>query len=127
MHLFLIPVKCIFTDMTKEIDTNKIDEMIEELIKNSQDNIISKTFYKTVEFAKEILELSERSDYIKGKIEVDNILGKVYFHICDYENAQMYFLRSLKEAEKSNDNKGMSFALNKYFYVSSGCVAHPTS
>ncbi|MDA3884167.1 MAG: tetratricopeptide repeat-containing sensor histidine kinase [Candidatus Delongbacteria bacterium] len=98
--------------MTKELDINKIDQLIEELKKSSQDNVISKTFYKTVEYAKEILELSERSDYIKGKIEVDNILGKAYFHICDYDTAQMYFLRSLKEAERSNDNKGMSFALN---------------
>ncbi|MDA3884270.1 MAG: tetratricopeptide repeat-containing sensor histidine kinase [Candidatus Delongbacteria bacterium] len=98
--------------MPKQVNINKIDQMIEELKKNSQGDVVSQTFYKTVKFAKEILDLSERSDYIKGKIEVDNILGKLYFHICDYNTAQMYFLRSLKEAEKSNDNKGVSFALN---------------
>ena len=55
-------------NMKKEIDSKKIDQMIEELKKNSQDNVISQTFYKTVEYAKEILQLSEESDYAKGKI-----------------------------------------------------------
>ncbi|MBN2789927.1 MAG: tetratricopeptide repeat-containing sensor histidine kinase [Candidatus Delongbacteria bacterium] len=98
--------------MTNNIDPNKIDKMIADLKENSQENILSANFYKVIESGKKILNLSDQINYTKGKIEADNILGKTYFHICDYETAQMYFLRSLKEAEKSNDKKGISFALN---------------
>ncbi|MCK5759843.1 MAG: tetratricopeptide repeat-containing sensor histidine kinase [Candidatus Delongbacteria bacterium] len=93
-------------------DLKKIDHMIVDLKEISNDNIVSENFYEVVELAKKILELSQKSDYCTGKIEADNILGKAYFHICDYQNSQMYFIKSLKEAERSNDKKGMSFALN---------------
>ncbi|MCK4978842.1 MAG: tetratricopeptide repeat-containing sensor histidine kinase [Candidatus Delongbacteria bacterium] len=93
-------------------DLKKIDQMIVDLKEISDDTIVSEKFYEIVELAKKILVLSQKINYGTGKIEADNILGKAYFHICDYQNSQMYFIKSLKQAEKSNDKKGMSFALN---------------
>ncbi|MCK4980732.1 MAG: hypothetical protein KAS62_10070, partial [Candidatus Delongbacteria bacterium] len=68
-------------------DLKKIDQMIVDLKEISDDNIVSEKFYEIVELAKKILELSQKLDYSTGKIEADNILGKAYFHICDYQNS----------------------------------------
>ncbi|HQO10456.1 MAG TPA: tetratricopeptide repeat-containing sensor histidine kinase [Clostridiales bacterium] len=91
----------------KEIDST-IGSIKEEFQKNFNKN----SYTHITGTANCLLKQSRDINYLKGQYGALNLLGNASFHICDYENAQKYFLESVHIAEKMKDDKSLAYGYN---------------
>ncbi len=92
---------------TSKEDTNKVIYLVElswELVFTTGD------YAKTIQYAREAVELSKKIDYKKGQAEALNVIGAAYMFQGDYEEALSNYTASLEIRELMGNKKGIAAA-----------------
>lgn len=68
-------------------------------------------FKMSLEYAEKALDLSEKSKYLRGKVESLNNVGDAYWYNTDYITAQRYYYKAYRINDSINDKEGLAESL----------------
>lgn len=68
-------------------------------------------FKASINCATQALELSERLNFLSGKVDAYNCMADAYWYHSDYEKAQFYYFRSYRINDSLHNKRGIAYAL----------------
>ena len=87
-------------------DTSRI-KYLNKLSRFTQHN----NFIESYNYAKQALELSEKLNFLPGKIAAFNNFGDAYWYHTDFVTAQKYYFKAYKINDSINDKRGIARSL----------------
>lgn len=92
--------------LTAKDDTNKVKLLI------STSSYLSNSQYKNaMNYANQALELSEKLNYVKGKVSALNCLADAYWFHSDYDKAQQYYFKAYRINDSIQDQQAIAYSL----------------
>lgn len=87
-------------------DTKRVGMLIDLAYEYTNHN-----FRSSIGYAGQALELSEKLDYLKGRVDAYNCMADAYWYHSDYEKAQLYYFKSYRINDSIHNKAGIAFAL----------------
>ena len=115
--LFLLIPYILFSN-TAAIDSLKIQlNIVEGKEKVEVLNELAKAYLnespqKTIEYANQALNLSQKIDYIEGEIQALKLLGGGYYYLSYYDKALEYYQKSIENLEEIGDERKIASTYN---------------
>lgn len=98
-------------DYEQKLATAKEDSIKVRYLNKLSRLIQRNNFIESYTYAKQALEISEKTHLLRGKIMALNNLGDAYWYHTDYIKAQDYYYKAYKINDSINDQRGIAESL----------------
>jgi serine phosphatase RsbU (regulator of sigma subunit) len=95
-------------DLEKKLQTTKDDKSKIEILNSLGELYLRSSPPIARKYCINALELSNRTNNVKGKVNSNNTIGNSYYLEGDYNSSLEYYLKSLKIVEEIGDKKGIA-------------------